>query len=470
MDYWEKLSDVFYHSDDKFRNLFHVDSISLVLGANGSGKTNFLLNIINHFEDKNDFSKYADTEVGIVYYTSLPYLRDYKIRKNDKAIYYCSKSSITEEHVEAHNFLSDKLSYPSYINVNISISRNYLARKIILFLVDHYDVLSQSNFFDKIKYKNFKYIINQLNEIRKYPNTHDNLSDKKQQDKYIDELRAKFTKELEYYLFNLHEKRDYQKLCTLEYMLRNNIYPNEVIFLYLKEFFDIGDFLSEFYSDKALDEFSKLKEFNDKLVLKIFKYFPDNEKNEFISLSNYSSLRRDISKSFLRISSSSFSAGSWSIIDQFAKIRRGAKKYKNKDLLVLIDECDAYLHLGWQKKYINLINDFFCKIKSEFNLKTVRVVVATHSLIISTEFPSEMIIDLDNRGRKTGRSFASPLDLISKNYFGVVPIGDFAKNKIKNIIETIESNLNLNDIDLNLINALGDEILRKTIKNKLEIE
>ncbi|MBJ2286995.1 AAA family ATPase [Pseudomonas haemolytica] len=151
------------------------------------------------------------------------------------------------------------------------------------------------------------------------------------------------------------------------------------------------------------------------------------------------------------------SSGVRALVDQFFLLRRAfatmARK-KFNHVLVLIDEGDAYLHLEWQRKYISLLNKFLATVKSEFGMDIVQVVIATHSPVIAGDFPACMVTNLDEKITPQN-TFAAPLEDIILNSFGTTAIGEFAANKINELNERLERG-DVSALDMLVLESIGD--------------
>lgn len=144
-------------------------------------------------------------------------------------------------------------------------------------------------------------------------------------------------------------------------------------------------------------------------------------------------------------------------------------KYKNINLI--FDELELYLHPEYQRRYIsNLINllnrigDITSVDKVNYNIMMV-----THSPFILSDIPSENILKLENGVPNTNdsvNSFASNIyDLLKDEFFlkdGA--IGAYASNLIKKILEKDI----ISQEDANVIDLIGDPFLKGVAKKKIE--
>lgn len=110
-----------------------------------------------------------------------------------------------------------------------------------------------------------------------------------------------------------------------------------------------------------------------------------------------------------------------------------------KNFILLIDEPDLHLHLGWQKQYIQRLIDVFSTLPNDIY---VQFIISTHSPFIISDLPWECIVRLKgNRKWETKISYmednektfwANYIDLIQDGFFfeGKNLMGSFAENII----------------------------------------
>lgn len=121
--------------------------------------------------------------------------------------------------------------------------------------------------------------------------------------------------------------------------------------------------------------------------------------------------------------------------------------YEDNCITVLIDEADMSFHPEWQRKYVDKLLIFFVKVYSKHN---VNIIFTTHSPILLSDIPNENIIYLKREENETSvissnnKTFGANIYNLyndnfffnSHNSFGI--IGEFATNKIVNIIKNID--------------------------------
>lgn len=173
---------------------------------------------------------------------------------------------------------------------------------------------------------------------------------------------------------------------------------------------------------------------------------------------------------------------------------RSNKENNSKEYIFYIDEGEDGFHPEWQRRYISTLIEIL-DVVLEKNEK-VQIFITSHSPFIVSDLPSDNVIFLDifNKddrevlndtqkinnckvigSEKKGKTFASNIHTLLKNgFFLESTIGEFAKNKIKNIINEISILSEKKEIEEekkreleNVIELIGEPIIRLKLKEKL---
>lgn len=154
------------------------------------------------------------------------------------------------------------------------------------------------------------------------------------------------------------------------------------------------------------------------------------------------------------------SSGESALFDQFAKIDREVQAVsgKDKELIILIDEGDAFLHFNWQQKYIKFLDAFVARIRHGF--ESVQVVLTTHSPILMSDVPSGNVIRFGEPGGPLC-TFGAPLERIVSSTVGAGSIGDFAADKISEMIERKQY------VDAYIVDQIDDRFIRAELRRLL---
>ncbi|MDT3430719.1 hypothetical protein ROV94_07535 [Stenotrophomonas maltophilia] len=154
------------------------------------------------------------------------------------------------------------------------------------------------------------------------------------------------------------------------------------------------------------------------------------------------------------------SSGESALFDQFAKIDREVQAVsgQDKDLMILIDEGDAFLHFNWQQKYIKFLDAFVERVRCGF--ESVQIVLTTHSPILMSDVPSGNVIRLGDFDGPLS-TFGAPLERIIGSTVGAGSIGDFAADKISEMIERKRY------VDPYIVDQIDDRFIRAELRRFL---
>ncbi len=229
---------------------------------------------------------------------------------------------------------------------------------------------------------------------------------------------------------NIDELLRWLSICEVEMV---ETMPAELIEFALPGFFDI-DFLLE---DKKGETFifSKLSSGEQQVIL--------NTNSILYHLYNLNSIHKN---------KSSLNPENSSIQD---------KRIHYDNVNIILDEMELYYHPQMQKAFIKNLKDSFelIKRKNESGLKSINVCILTHSPFILSDIPSNNILRI-NEGepiKEKVKSFSGNIhDILADDFFlKNGSIGDFAKEKIDQLISWLNYKSLLNEIS-NLKNQEGD--------------
>ena len=150
------------------------------------------------------------------------------------------------------------------------------------------------------------------------------------------------------------------------------------------------------------------------------------------------------------------------------------------NLLLLLDEADLSFHPRWQKNFICWMTEF---INSNFTGVKVQIIVATHSPILLSDFPSTNVSYLSKGRGKSGsaedymalkndsrKTFGCNIHTLFLNSFFLEDCGTLGMLAEKKINELADFLLNDSDSDLdeqyvkNMIECIGEGILQKRLQ------
>lgn len=204
------------------------------------------------------------------------------------------------------------------------------------------------------------------------------------------------------------------------------------------------------------------------------------------SLPNFISYRDDFYP-FLEIDWRNLSSGEKAYLDIYSRIHHAKEEIEKrtespiqldfpiKTVYLLIDEGEIGFHPNWQRSFIQNLIDFLptCFVGEKFEDVRFQVILTSHSPFIISDLPSDNIIPLGEVKRNLPQTFGANIHTLLAHPFFMRDgtIGEFAKNKIKNLIQVIDTLENSPDKDIknlkSLINLIGEPILKNQLLLKL---
>jgi len=467
------------HGAADYGELFKIDSVSLLLGTNGSGKTRILTSLANaigspqddaiqfyfegtpngHIEPQSPYNKH----LCAIYYSALPYKRKISRRKGIINASPNNKTLTDDNRLENFKVISEVLQINTQLECVISYSK-MVFRTILIPLLRN---------FDKVANATLGFLLKDLARLGSGPDkiSHIHLSaydiDKKRE-LILNNIEEIIEDEM---IFKLGRQQAFLYLSSMEYMYSKEEKKTKSIALELLGY--IGFVYSERKKTESFDfyELKKLVGKTDSLI-DIFS----NSKETTWGFRRLSFKIKNLDESYIiksantpiRIEWSNQSSGLQALVEQLSSIddavRKAAEK-KYTSVLLLIDEGDAYLHLDWQRKYISILNDFLGGVKKKYDLDNMQLVLATHSPLLAADIPGDYVISLDSKDFPS--TFAAPIEEVILNAFSSNSLGEFAAAKINEIFKRAESK-KTTKFDKNLVNSIGDISIRSALKRKIK--
>ncbi|EIM2901595.1 AAA family ATPase, partial [Escherichia coli] len=135
----------------------------------------------------------------------------------------------------------------------------------------------------------------------------------------------------------------------------------------------------------------------------------------------------------------SLSSGEFAKLNLFNQLYDSIEHSTSKNIIILLDECDLYLHPEWQRVIFSEIIDLTLRYKRS---KNIQLVFTTHSPILASDFlPSDIIyLERDhNQGTYTKKvefGFGATIsELYINGFFIDATIGQHAHNYLNSIIK-----------------------------------
>ena len=150
-------------------------------------------------------------------------------------------------------------------------------------------------------------------------------------------------------------------------------------------------------------------------------------------------------------------------------------------LNIILDEIELYYHPEWQKRYVKDLLESISNIPNESinNIEGINITFLTHSPFILSDIPSTNVLKLrkgipDEYSPEELTFGANINDVLANEFFlGNGLIGDFAKEKIQEIINYINYPAKRNEIEWitkpiiakKLIEQIGEPYLSEKLKD-----
>jgi predicted ATP-binding protein involved in virulence len=172
------------------------------------------------------------------------------------------------------------------------------------------------------------------------------------------------------------------------------------------------------------------------------------------------------------LSLSGASSGSAALLDQFARLKKAINKVSKdksiRNLILLIDEGDAFLHLEWQQQYVNFV-DLTVKKLGGNRFDCIQVVLTTHSPVLMSDFPKDCIHRLripndrveDRAEASQILSFGAPLDAIVRRVGGAGTLGAFSARIMRQLLADLAEGKRPPDYKIKMID---DPVIQRQIQ------
>lgn len=453
-----------------FGNLFAIDSCHLLLGRNGSGKTTLLVRIASliaqryardiYVEDdqggSRPISNAEHAEQGVLFFTALPYRRKLVSAKRVVDASASGRGSSLGNDLTAFAQVSSELGVETQLRGHVGFTSAVWSEILLPAALAATPKDANQAFSPGL---NEALTVLRHNDLSSTPGDEDRL-DANNRDPHIRGARTFAINELKHMMQDRLENEYVIALSSLEELASTTRDKARLGAMFLNQ---LG-FRLRSNQNTAWHRYSEIVDATRKYLDQQNSVEQERDRISFQLTS--ADLAREIqaSVSAIKVEWSALSSGMRAMVDQFSRIRTGLQRLADQgctQVLVLIDEGDVYLHLEWQRQYVDLIDRYLGGLKREMNLQTLQVVLSTHSPVIATDFPRSMITNLD--GTPLAKTFAAPLDEIALSSFHSNTIGVFSARKI----DELHVRLKLKDASA-ADRALMDEIGDILIKNALE--
>ncbi|HDS1653547.1 TPA: ATP-binding protein [Stenotrophomonas maltophilia] len=432
-------------------NIFNANSMSLLIGANGSGKTEFLSRLCEDIRDKNESTIVADGDLskyGVIYFTPAPLARSRFPRsgKRFKLLEGADKKFKPDPNVVAA--LSREFRFSNTIVARLSMPMERGLDALMAAAMEFPTEFSPQ--VAELFGSKFRSYVERAHRWLSYDGVTNEEIDARQQDML--DAQSSLRAAIRNYL-----RRTYGTdassaiLAAIAYgSLRGGkriTVARRFWRVVLRGGQDIEVVLPEF--EKFVDIFKKLG--------------PKIAKNG-VAISD---ARRNYLEGrfggLLSFELSGLSSGAEALVRQFFKLSSAIDELRlngAKNLILMIDEGDAFLHIAWQQRYVDYLNRFIGRERGGFD--SVQVIVASHSPVLMSDFPRDFLMTLGAGDGASQKSFGAPLELIIERTAGAGTVGVFAARKMKGLVKKKK----LNSRDKYLIEQLDDPIVKSFLSRR----
>lgn len=146
----------------------------------------------------------------------------------------------------------------------------------------------------------------------------------------------------------------------------------------------------------------------------------------------------------------------------------------HKNVLLLIDEIDLYLHPEWQRR---IICDLLHELEVHFPSNQFQIILTSHSPIVLSDIPRENSIFLkrtDHRivqQERNIQTFGANIHMLYKDAFFIkngLAMGEFAQDYVNQLIDEIEiGKISPEDIEAKIA-VIGEPIIQKKLRSLLD--
>lgn len=467
----EKIINILHNNKGLIlRNFFQTDSIHVLLGKNGSGKTHYLTEIAKLFSGRiflgtaileNSLGEIRALEngehedFGILYFTPLPYRKKIKPSRRVLDISPSSRGGKWKRDTKIFQQVCDILKINTKLACKISYRPSIFSSYLAPCILEYSENKPSNNYLSSTTID----LINEYKHVSSSGETQENQI----------RVKSKIKRDMadiiqEYVLSQDKEPQEIiTELATLQKMFSTYRNREEIAYNYLHhiEFFD-NPYRKP--TDEVHHRFTSTIERTRDIINISYNVNIEDNGIDFPYDEKLAELEWLLPGSAVDVGWENLSSGMQALVDQFSQIHSGITKLADinlQNILILIDEGDAYLHLDWQRRYIELLDKFLGERKKAMGIDSIQVLIATHSPVITSDFPSSMITSLDNNDH-LDKTFATPIENIIFHNFDSSSIGSHAIEKIKQLRQKIISKT-LSSEDRLLINEIGDVMIKKAL-------
>lgn len=449
--------------------LFDIDSVNLLLGKNGAGKTRLLLAIAEGLISENSEAHFYYNlatnkhDMSCIYYSALPYRRKIPSR----ACFVDASPSLRTQNQDEMEKLNQLREVAHALGIDTRLTAvfgytNKVYRAVLIPVLKKHE--------SKIKDETLKNLIHLYIDSESKPIFDDTDL------KIVDHKNESYLKDIEHLLSvlftdQLGDAETLLWLGSIEYIYgtskEDGLNASNAFLVHL------GLLANSFDSNNFEKVERILERTREILSQNQFPYdFMGYEKSYKFAINGVDHLS-DVKarETPIKIEWNELSSGLHALVEQFSLIGKAIAASASKrrfSVLLLIDEGDAYLHLEWQRKYFSLLNKYLGKLKKMHNLHSLQLILASHSPILAADLPGQVVSNLDIEDSQSikNQTFAAPLEKVITQSFESSSLGEFATTKINETYHRARLS-KLTDLDRVIIQSIGDIAIRTALEREI---
>ncbi|HIQ45436.1 MAG TPA: ATP-binding protein [Pseudomonas oleovorans] len=464
--------------------LFAADSMTLLVGPNGSGKTRALASLVSIFahekKDKNIpthiewNSQKESLETCAVYYTPVPYRIDIPSNGNRfrsiQTGLSSAKQPLSVRHREITNELENEFGLDARITLSLaSLSPVSFSEIMTRVLSTRHSATNAWTEPFRVRYRQYE---KKLTNIR--------LNDVKYSSPEYESIMGEREKILGDFTIALNENigQEFHLKVRAYQFARQGRAPSLSAERQLLE--GLGFVFSETQNkpttvprrkfETAIKQLREVAEIIRDPSLAKNTYQLDDAQVEQLEALSLDKLGQ--------VTLTGLSSGAAALIHQFSSIKIACEELlnngENRRLLLLIDEGDAFLHFGWQQHYVDYLDKTVSRLKQRFD--SVQVLIASHSPFLMSDFPRECIFLLNSRDwiedllggenmHTPSSSFGAPLDAVVRHVGQAGTMGTFATRIIRQLVKDIADGIKIKSRRVEMID---DPVIKRQIVKVLD--
>lgn len=484
---------------------YKLDSINLIIGNNGKGKTTLIKDIIRDLTDvKSPIEFIADgisDNLGIIYYTATPFHTAIKIRgKSFVSFVDASKPqdgkqsfiNSSTEYLEICKLLGLDHSLKSIQHFDLNEISFELAKTLVSGVasrreelppeLQHLENLCSTHRMLNHKYRKSNAIVLELGNLTRIKINDDTefKNDFERKNFLLEEIAREIIR-IKQSIADEFLKRFAPSGADAfsDWIATATLLKERLPFGFQKDlalyFFDRNSapYKTPSFGARFFERKDKITQFISMLSLKNCGSVDFYDNHLIVNVDTARLIKSDVHEEFIeemstfglvRIGFDEMSSGQAAIMHQMINISHSIQELMRKgkkEILLFIDEGDLLLHLNWQREYISLLDRRLGNFKSGPNkLDSLQVVIATHSPMLASDILRDSITTLDDETKLP--SFGAPIQRIINFSFGTPSIGLIAQQAIK----TLDRKKKLSEKDLEMLGQIDDEFIRRHIKDK----